>query len=68
VLSTYHVPGAHCIDPEHIAQAQKNRSIIIFTGGTGNPFFSTDTAAVVRALQVGAKTIWKASTVDGILC
>jgi uridylate kinase len=38
--------------------------VIIFTGGTGNPYFSTDTAAILRALQVGASTVWKATTID----
>jgi len=40
--------------------------IVIFAGGTGNPFFSTDTAAVLRALEVEAQVILKATSVDGI--
>lgn len=39
---------------------------IIFTGGTGNPFFTTDTTAIVRALQMQAHMVWKATHVDGI--
>lgn len=54
------------IDQIKIDQAIQNGSVIIFTGGTGNPFFSTDTAAVVRALQVGANEVWKATTVDHV--
>ncbi len=40
--------------------------IVIFAAGTGNPFFSTDTAAVLRALEVEAQVILKATNVDGI--
>jgi uridylate kinase len=44
---------------------EKNR-IVIFGGGTGNPFFSTDTAAALRANEIGAEVILKATKVDGI--
>jgi uridylate kinase len=40
--------------------------MVIFAGGTGNPYFSTDTAAVLRALEVEARVILKATNVDGI--
>jgi uridylate kinase len=40
--------------------------LVIFAGGTGNPFFSTDTAAVLRALEMDAEVILKATTVDGV--
>jgi uridylate kinase len=40
--------------------------IVIFAGGTGNPYFSTDTAAVLRALEVEAHAILKATNVDGV--
>jgi uridylate kinase len=40
--------------------------LVIFAGGTGNPFFSTDTAAVLRALEVESDVILKATNVDGI--
>jgi len=39
---------------------------VIFAAGTGNPFFSTDTAAVLRALEIDAEVILKATNVDGI--
>jgi len=39
---------------------------IVFSGGTGNPFFSTDTTAVLRALQINAHEVWKGTLVDGI--
>ena len=40
--------------------------IVIFAGGTGNPYFSTDTAAVLRAIQMKADVIIKATSVDGV--
>ncbi len=40
--------------------------VVIFGGGTGNPFFSTDTAAALRAAEIGADVILKATKVDGI--
>lgn len=39
---------------------------LIFTGGTGNPFFTTDTTSILRALQIGAGCVWKGTSVDGI--
>jgi uridylate kinase len=39
---------------------------VIFAGGTGNPYFSTDTAAVLRALEIEAEVILKGTNVDGI--
>ncbi len=40
--------------------------VIIFVGGTGNPYFTTDTAAALRAMELGADVILKATKVDGI--
>jgi uridylate kinase len=40
--------------------------VVIFAAGTGNPFFTTDTAASLRAVEVGAQVILKATNVDGI--
>jgi uridylate kinase len=40
--------------------------IVIFAGGTGNPYFTTDTAAALRAVEIGADAILKATNVDGI--
>ena len=44
----------------------EKRRIVIFGGGTGNPYFSTDTAASVRALEIGAEAILKGTRVDGV--
>jgi uridylate kinase len=40
--------------------------VIIFAAGTGNPFFTTDTAASLRAMEIGAQIIFKATKVDGV--
>jgi len=40
--------------------------VVIFSGGTGNPYFSTDTAAALRAMEIGADVVIKATKVDGI--
>jgi uridylate kinase len=48
-----------------IRHLEKGR-IVIFAAGTGNPFFTTDTAAALRAVEVGAEIILKATKVDGI--
>jgi len=40
--------------------------IVIFAGGTGNPFFTTDTTAALRAAEVGAEIVLKATKVDGV--
>lgn len=48
-----------------IRHLEKNR-IVIFSAGTGNPYFTTDTAASLRAMEIGAEVILKATKVDGI--
>ena len=40
--------------------------VVIFGGGTGNPYFSTDTAAALRASEIGAEVLLKATKVDGV--
>jgi len=40
--------------------------VVIFAGGTGNPFFTTDTAATLRSIEIGAQMIIKATKVDGV--
>lgn len=40
--------------------------IVIFAAGTGNPYFTTDTAAALRAMEIGAEVIMKATKVDGV--
>lgn len=43
-----------------------NGGIVIFSGGTGNPYFTTDTAATLRAVEINAQVILKATHVDGV--
>jgi uridylate kinase len=48
-----------------VRHLEKGRTVI-FAGGTGNPYFSTDTAAVLRALEMEAQVLMKATNVDGV--
>ena len=48
-----------------IRHLEKGR-IVIFAAGTGNPFFTTDTAAALRAMEIGAEVLMKATKVDGV--
>ena len=48
-----------------IRHLEKGR-VVILGGGTGNPFFSTDTAAALRAVEIGAEVLIKATKVDGV--
>ena len=48
-----------------IRHLEKGR-VVIFAGGTGNPYFTTDTAAALRAMEIKAEVILKATKVDGI--
>ena len=47
---------------EHLGQQR----VVIFAAGTGNPYFTTDTAAVLRALEIRADVVMKATRVDGV--
>ena len=44
----------------------EKKRVVIFAGGTGNPYFTTDTAAALRALEINAEIIFKATKVDGV--
>jgi uridylate kinase len=48
-----------------VRHMEKGR-VVVFAAGTGNPFFSTDTAAALRASEIGANTLLKATNVDGV--
>ncbi len=48
-----------------ISHLEKNR-VVIFSGGTGNPFFSTDTTAALRAAEIEAEIVLFAKTIDGV--
>ena len=53
------------IQRKAIRHLEKGR-IVIFAGGTGNPYFTTDTAASLRAMEIKANVIMKATKVDGV--
>lgn len=53
-------------NPRDAKNALINGKIAIFAGGTGNPFFTTDTAAVLRALEIHADIVLKGTKVDGV--
>ena len=63
------IPMLGVVDPYHRRKAithLRNEHVVIFAAGTGNPFFTTDTAACLRAIEVGADIVLKATKVDGI--
>src|SRR5262245_50469047 len=62
---TMHQVAEPFIRRRAVRHLEKNR-VVIFGGGTGNPYFSTDTAAALRANEIGAEVILKATKVDGI--
>ncbi len=67
VLSAFKINAiVEPISQQTINTALSENKILIFVGGTGNPFFTTDTNAVLRALQMGARQVWKATKVDGV--
>lgn len=53
-------------DRRHAVRALESGEVVIFSAGTGNPFFTTDTAACLRATEVDAEIMLKATKVDGI--
>ncbi|MBA2656238.1 MAG: UMP kinase [Tatlockia sp.] len=63
------IPMLGVVDPYHRRKAithLRNEHVVIFAAGTGNPFFTTDTAACLRAIEVGADVVLKATKVNGI--
>ncbi|HPP81154.1 MAG TPA: UMP kinase [Deltaproteobacteria bacterium] len=67
LMSALAIPGvAAPVDIQEARRRLDGGEVVIFAGGTGNPFFSTDTNAALRALEVGADVLVKATKVDGI--
>jgi uridylate kinase len=63
------IPMLGVVDPYHRRKAithLRSGHVVIFAAGTGNPFFTTDTAACLRAIEVDANVVLKATKVDGI--
>lgn len=59
-------PFARLFDREKAMEALSRGELVIFAGGTGLPFFTTDTTAVMRALQIQCQAVMKATKVNGI--
>ena len=59
-------PIAEGYSPGRANRLLNEGNVVIFTGGTGHPYFTTDTTGVLRALEVGAEILLKATKVDGV--
>ncbi|HBM15927.1 MAG TPA: UMP kinase [Lentisphaeria bacterium] len=59
-------PVAEPFDHEKAIRYLEEGRIVIFAGGTGHPFFTTDTAGALRAIEIGAEAFFKATKVNGI--
>jgi len=57
---------AGCVDKRQALEAMAAGKVVIFGGGTGNPFFTTDSAAALRAAEIEAEVVLKATNVDGV--
>ena len=67
VMSAISILGV--VDPYHYRKAMKHlqdKEVVIFAAGTGNPFFTTDSAACLRGIEMEADVVLKATKVDGI--
>ncbi|MGH1341389.1 MAG: UMP kinase [Nannocystales bacterium] len=63
------VPMPSVCEPFNAGRARRlleGGHVVLFGGGTGNPYFTTDTAAVLRGLEIGADVVMKATKVDGV--
>jgi len=59
-------PVGELYNRDKVVEAMKNNTVCILSGGTGNPFFTTDTAAALRAVEIGADVLLKGTRVDGV--
>ncbi len=59
-------PVGQAYSQRRVQKAFENDEVVIFGGGTGNPFFTTDTAAALRAVEIGADVLLKGTRVDGV--
>ncbi len=68
VMSGFEIGGGVCQRFDHNVAKQKlsEKEVLIFCAGTGSPGFTTDTAAVLRAIEIKADMVFKATQVDGI--
>ena len=68
VMSGFPIGGGVCESFNHTKAKNEltNGKVVIFSAGTGSPCFTTDTAAALRAIEIGAEIVFKATKVDGI--
>jgi len=67
VQSALEIPRVcNLVQPFNAIKKLKEGNVVIFVGGTGNPFFSTDTTAALRAAEIQAEVVLKATKVDGV--
>jgi len=68
VMSGFPIGGGVCESFNHTKAKSDltNGKVVIFSAGTGSPCFTTDTAAALRAIEIGAEIVFKATKVDGI--
>jgi uridylate kinase len=59
-------PMGELFNRDRVVAAMKEKTICLLAGGTGNPFFTTDTAAALRAVEIGADVLLKGTRVDGV--
>jgi uridylate kinase len=59
-------PVGELYNRDKVVAELRNNTICILSGGTGNPFFTTDTAAALRAVEIGADVLLKGTRVDGV--
>ena len=59
-------PIGELYERDRVVAALKDKRVCILSGGTGNPFFTTDTAAALRAVEIGANVLLKGTRVDGV--
>jgi len=59
-------PVGELYDRDKVVAELKTGTVCILSGGTGNPFFTTDTAAALRAVEIGADVLLKGTRVDGV--
>jgi uridylate kinase len=59
-------PVGELYNRDRVVEALNNGTVCILAGGTGNPFFTTDTASALRAVEIGANVLLKGTRVDGV--
>jgi len=59
-------PVGELYNRDRVVEVMKKKTVSILAGGTGNPFFTTDTASALRAIEIGADVLLKGTRVDGV--